>query len=465
MYKKAKKKQKKSYNDNNKSYYCVLFVKKGFIMIIQFSLKNFKCFKEETKLSLIASNYDKNTREEDNLFMIDKFNLKLLKSAVIYGANASGKTKLVEGLGFMRQFILNSSKDSQIDEPIEVSPFLLSSETEKEPTTFEIIFVHKDEMYRYGFEADRKKIYSEWLYHRPKTKEIELFYREEQNFDIHEKRFKVADLIQNDRIRPNALLLSVAASWNDKIAKTLFDWFRNCNIISGLQEEGYENYSIARIQKKKENKLEVINFLKGADLGIEDLNIKTHDFDNFPKEFPAVLIDLMKKIRREEKDIEFLSDITTYRKKFDSNNLFEDFVEFSMNEDESSGTKKYFALSGPILETLKNGEILVVDELANKLHPNLMCKLIEIFNSKVKNPKNAQLIFNTHDTNLLSSGLLRRDQIWFTEKDRYEAATLFSLSDFKSDKVRKEDNFEKNYIQGKYGAIPYLGEFDKLFNF
>jgi len=444
-------------------------------MLIQFTFRNFKCFKEEAKISLLASNYDKNTREEDNIFSIEKFGLKLLKSAIIYGANASGKTKLVEALGFMRHFILNSSKESQIDEPIAVKPFLLSSETTNEPSVFEIIFIYQNVMYRYGFESDSKKIHSEWLYHKVNTKEIELFYRDFQDFEIHKSKFKVSDLIQNDRIRPNALLLSVAASWNDKLAKKIFDWFRNCNIISGLREEGYEGYSMARIQKNKENKSEAIKFLRSADLGIEDLNIKTLDFDNLPKEFPDTLKEVINKRRKENKDLEFLSDVITYHKRFDSNNLFEDFEEFSMEDDESSGTKKYFALSGPILETLKNGEILIVDELANKLHPNLACKLVEIFNSREKNPKNAQLIFNTHDTNLIGSGLFRRDQIWFTEKNRYGASTIYSLSDFKSvekhslnddfNGVRKEEDLEKNYIKGKYGAIPYLGDFEKLFTF
>jgi len=432
-------------------------------MLIQFSLKNFKCFKEEAKLTLIASNYDKSTREDDNIFHVEKFGLKLLRSAIIYGANASGKTKLIEGLGFMRNFILTSSKESQIDELIQVDPFLLSSETDKEPSTFEIIFIYKNVMYRYGFEVDKEKVHSEWLYSKTNTKEVELFYRDFQSFEIHKTKFKVSDLIANDRIRPNALLLSVAASWNDKLAKKIFEWFRNFNIISGLREEGYQSFSVERIQKNKENKSAAVKFLKSADLGIEDINVKALDLDNLPKEFPKELKEFIKKTRKEEKDVEIFSDVITVHKRFDSNNLFEDFTELSMSNDESSGTKKYFALSGPILEALQNGEILIVDELANKLHPNLTCKLTEIFNSKDRNPKNAQLIFNTHDTNLLSSGLFRRDQIWFTEKNRYGASSLYSLSDFKG--VRKEEDYEKNYVKGKYGAVPYLGNFEKLFTF
>lgn len=429
-------------------------------MLIQLSFKNFKCFKEEVKLSLIASNYDKSTREADNIFTIDKFDLKLLKSAVVYGANASGKTKLIEALSFMKRFILDSSKEGQIDQPINVFPFALSNETENAPSVFEIIFIHKNIMYRYGFEVDKNIIHAEWLYQRSNVREVELFYREEQDFSQVDKKFKVHDLIKNDRIRPNALLLSVAANWNDKIAKNIFDWFNTLNIISGLDDKAYKGYSMGRIKNNKKTKKEVLNFLSAADLGITDIDIEFLNFNDLPKE-----LDNLRKILAEnkEEDAQIMSGIKTYHKKYDANNLSKTLIEFSLEKNESSGTKKYFALSGPILETLMNGEILIVDELANKLHPNLTCKLMELFNSKEHNPKNAQLIFNTHDTNLLSSGIFRRDQIWFTEKDRYGASTMYSLANFKN--VRKEDNFEKNYVRGKYGAVPYLGDFDKLFTF
>lgn len=418
-------------------------------MLLEFSMKNYKCFKEEVKLSLIASNYDKTTRQEDNLFEMPKFGLKLLKSAVIYGANASGKTKLVEGLAFMKSFIFNSSKESQLNETIDVTPFLLNTETETAPTSFEVIFIHNDEMYRYGFEVDQKQICAEWLYHKPKTKEIELFYREKQNFEVHTRRFRVKDLIENKRIRPNALLLSVAASWNDTIAKTILEWLQNFNTLSGINHSDYKLFSAEYFIK---NRTKVIQLLKNADLGIENLNIKTIDAsdlsDNLPDEIKAFLKEEI------NKGTAFLSHILTYHRKYNNRNELKGLASFNMQEDESEGTKKYFALSGPILATLEKGGILIIDELANKLHPNLTRKIIETFNSKTLNPRNAQLIFNTHDTHLLSTNLFRRDQIWFTEKDRYGAASLYSLASFKS--IRKEDNFEKNYINGKYGAVPYL---------
>ncbi|WP_282777175.1 AAA family ATPase, partial [Phaeodactylibacter xiamenensis] len=198
--------------------------------------------------------------------------------------------------------------------------------------------------------------------------------------------------------------------------------------------------------------------------GIEDILIQKLDINNLPKDMPDEVKDFLRQQKAEKQEAEFFSDLITIHKKYgEDKGMATGKVPFSMNEEESSGTRKFFALTGPVLETLQKGEILVADELANKLHPNLTCKLIEIFNSPSKNPNNAQLIFNTHDTNLLGSGLFRRDQIWFTEKDRYGAATLYSLNDFKSTDVRKGESYERNYIKGKYGAIPFLGNFENLF--
>lgn len=430
-------------------------------MLIQFIIRNFKTFKDETKLSFLASNYDKE-RLSENIFEIPQFNLKLLKSAVIYGANASGKSKLIEAIDFMRELVLNSSKESQINEPINVEPFKLNSVSENLPSFFEIIFIIKNEMYRYGFEATKQKIVSEWLYHRPKTKEVELFYREGQKFEIHELKFKVKDLIENERIRPNALLLSVAAFWNNKIAKKILEYFNDkLNVISGLKEQNYIGYSIHKLKDLK-TKSKIIDLMRNADFSIDDLTPKILDIQSLPSDIPKEIRELIES-KMKNKNAEIFDDVLTLHKKYNNNNQIIESTNFSMNEEESSGTRKYFALTGPILETLKNGEVLFIDELDAKLHPNLICKIVEIFNSSITNPLNGQLIFNTHDTNLLSSNLFRRDQIWFTEKNRYGAASLYSLSDFKTDVVRKDDNFEKNYINGKYGAIPYLGDFDKLF--
>jgi len=429
-------------------------------MLIQFTIKNYKCFKEEIKFSLIASNYDKNTRVDENTFTIEKFGLRLLKSGVTYGANACGKTKLAEGVKAMKQIILNSSVESQIGKPIRVIPFLLNTETENAPTTFEIIFIYENELYRYGFEADSSTVHAEWLYHRPKTKETELFYREYQNFELNKRKFKVNDLIERDRVRSNALLLSVAANWNEKLAVQVFDWLKRFNIFLDLEDVGYSAMKVGN----DTNRSDLIDFVKKADLGIENIALK-EKYKGYQVQDTVYATGEVSLVR-EAPSLAYgegggysISNVKTYHKKYDENNLPIGEVDFSMEQEESAGMRKYFALSAPILEILRKGEILFIDELTDKLHPNLAHQLVALFNSKKTNPNNAQLIFTTHDTNFLSSGLFRRDQIWFIEKDRYGAASLYSLGDFKTDKVRKEDNFEKNYLKGKYGAVPYLADF------
>jgi AAA15 family ATPase/GTPase len=430
-------------------------------MLLQFSIKNFRTFKDKVTLSLIATNYDKDTREHENIVINDNFGLRLLKSAVIYGANASGKSKLIDAFAFMRYFVINSSKESQKGDTIEVEPFRLSTETENEPSEFEIIFIHKNVLYRYGFEATSERIVSEWFYHKPKTKEVELFYREGNIFNTHERSFtKGNTVVKEGLVRDNALLLSVAAQFNETTAINALDWFKRLKTLSGLNESGYQGFTMGKAESS-EHKHKILELLKAADLGIQDIKMQKLDIESLPKDLPKELRD---KLIREIKDdnAEFFSDVSTTHRKFDVNKNAVSLEYFSLEDDESSGTRKFFALTGPILDVIENGYTLVVDELDSKLHPNLVCKIVSLFNSKEFNKKNAQLIFNTQDTNLLSSGLFRRDQIWFTNKNKYGEAKLYSLADFKSDEVRKNDPFEDNYIKGKYGAVPFLGFFDNL---
>jgi uncharacterized protein len=432
-------------------------------MILQFSIKNFKTFKDRVTLSLIASNYDKDTREHDNIYYEENFGLRLLKSAVVYGPNASGKSKLMEAFMFMRHFIINSSKESQKGDKIDIEPFMLSVETEDEPTEFEVVFVYKSILYRYGFEVTKERVISEWLFQKPKTKEIEVFYRDENNIDTHSRSFtKGRTVVKEGLVRNNALLISVAAQFNDNIAINVIDWFERLKTLSGLNESGYQGYTMSKTEDPK-HKAKILDLLKAADLGIQDIQLEKLDIDKLPKDIPKEIRDKIIKQVNDEK-AEFVSDVLTTHKKYNLNRKAIGNVSFSLDDDESSGTRKFFALTGPILDVIENGYTLVVDELDSKLHPNLVCKIVSLFNSKELNKNNAQLIFNTHDTNLLSTGLFRRDQIWFTDKNKYGEARLYSLADFKSDEVRKTEPFEENYIRGKYGAVPYLEFFNNLNN-
>ena len=430
-------------------------------MILQFSIKNYKTFKEKAVLSLIASNYDKETRENENIYYNEEFGLRLLKSAVIYGANASGKSKLLDAFAFMRKYVINSSKESQKGDKIDVDPFRLNSETEKESSEFEIIFVYKKVLYRYGFEVTKKRVISEWLFYKPKTKEIELFYRDNNNFDTHSRSFsKGKTIIKEGLVRDNALLLSVAAQFNDTTSINVVDWFKRLKTLSGLNESDYQSYTMSKTEDPI-HKAKILNLLKAADLGIKDINLQKLDVDKLPKDLPKHLKEkILKEVHKE--NAQYVSDVLTIHKKYDSNGNSINNVSFSLDDDESSGTRKFFALTGPILDVIENGYTLVIDELDSKLHPNLLCSIVSLFNSKELNTKNAQLIFNTHDTNLLSTGLFRRDQIWFTDKNKYGEAKLYSLADFKSDEVKKNEPFEENYIRGKYGAVPFLGFFENL---
>ncbi|MBK7475572.1 MAG: ATP-binding protein [Haliscomenobacter sp.] len=426
-------------------------------MLVRFSLRNYKPFKEEVQLSMVASNYDKTTRAEENVFEVPAFGLKLLKSAVIFGANASGKSKLAEGMGFMRNLVIRSSRETQKGDRIDVQPFLLSTETEHAPSEFEIIFLHEGAMYRYGFEVQPQGVVAEWLFLREKTKEVQIFYRQGQEFELHPIRFRAAKpLVDGKMIRPNALFISVAAQFNNKLAGKVLEWFLKFNVISGLQEDGYQGFTMGKAQNDQ-TRSEILSLLKSADLGIEALTLKPLEMDNIPAGLPRELREI---VERKLKAGEVYMDVLTSHKKYDAKKQETGMVQFSINKEESSGTRKFFALSGPVLDTLHHGKVLVGDELESKLHSNLVCKLAELFNSRENNPFNGQLIFNTHDTNLLSSGIFRRDQIWFMEKDRFGAAKLYSLSDFEA---RKEENYERNYLRGKYGAVPYLAEFRPVY--
>lgn len=426
-------------------------------MLIQFTVGNYKTFKEKATLSLVASNYDKETRAEENIMVNEKFNLRLLKSAVIYGANASGKSKLIEALQFMQWMMLNSFKETQIGEKINVHPFKLQTDYDTMPSFFQIMFIYDKKIFRYGFEATANHIDIEWLYLRGLKKEITIFERKSDNYYFHPVQFKIGKLLQKENfIRNNALVLSTAAQFNDKMGTDILNSMRNFRFISHFNDEGTENYTKGQIANP-EKKAKILNFIKDADLNIEDISIReTNNFFTAPKYS-------QKSANTPDKNIEtslntIFTEVRTVHKKYNELRRHTESIDFSMENDESAGTRKFFYLAGPILDSLENGYTLIADELDSRLHPNLVCKIAELFNSSIANPLNAQLIFNTHNTNLLSSGIFRRDQIWFTEKNRYGAVKLFSLSDIK---VRRTDKYEEDYIEGRYGAIPYLAYFNE----
>lgn len=412
---------------------------------------------------MVASADD--TYETTNVIETGKDGLRLLRSAAVYGANASGKSKLVDGLDFMRKLVLSSSKESQQAEEISVQPFRLATQTEKEPSEFEVSFLSEGIRYRYGFEVVATHVVAEWLYYRPKTKEVPLFYREKQDFsDTHAtfKRGITGELIRTQGIRKNTLLLSAAAQWNQPIASKVLSWFRRLGIVSGIRHEGLKGHTM-NLARQPEYKARILEWLRAADLHITDFMVEELKGDELNKLLALLPTVLSEQVQKDaaRPGTTVLGDILTAHTRYDALQQPAGQVMLSMKDDESTGTSKYFSFAGPILETLDLGDVLVIDEFDAQLHPSLALRIIEIFNSPITNPNNAQLLFNTHDTHLLEAGAFRRDQIWFTKKDRYEAATLYSLAEF-SGVAKEEKKLEQHYLQGRFGGVPYLEDFDQI---
>lgn len=424
-------------------------------MLVEFKVNNFRSIKDTATFSMLAS-----SKDEGNCSEVRDYSL--LRSAIIYGANASGKSNLLKAMAFMGKLVLNRYKIMQSIDKLPHDPYRLSDETENESTTFEIVFFANDEVkYRYGFEVDNEVVYSEWLYADEKGKEAKLFFRDEKESDyVNPNKFKEGYGFFNKKeekikIAKNQLFIWKCDQSDGEISQTILQWFNQFNMIDGMDHNGYINFTM----KKMENiefKKQIIELVKTADIGIDDIQIEEEDVSLETISKLPIPEDIKNELLN-EKGWKSIS-LNMIHPKFNKDGQYIGNVVFELDEDESKGTRKFFAMSAPILDTLNDGGVLIIDELDASLHPMLTQHLIELFHNKKINKYNAQLIFATHDTNLLKPELFRRDQVWLTEKDQYGATTIYSLAQFKN--VRKQEDFEKQYIQGKYGAIPYLGKFE-----
>jgi AAA15 family ATPase/GTPase len=426
-------------------------------MLIEFKVGNFLSFKDIATLSMVASQ-DKEQLDTNTVKINDK--LRLIRSATVYGANASGKTNLFKAMAFMRYFILNSSKESQSTEKIPADRFRLSTDTEEMPSTFEITFIINNIRYRYGFQVDREQVHNEWLFFVPTIREAALFIREKDSIKLG-TGFKEGRGLEG-KTRPNALFLSVSDQFNGEIAKKILEWIKNFKITPGPDSSEDMMFTISNWDDKDFRDF-TLKFLKAADIGIKDLEIKSAPIteDDLPEELPK---KLRKKILSKFSEGEMV-EVKSIHQKYDKNKKPLSEEHFDFDSTESAGTQAFFAFSARIYYTLKNGWVLAVDELTSKLHPLLTRAIIEIFHQynagkDVKSASKAQLIFASHDTNILNNRFFRRDQIWFTRKDEYGASELYSLEEFR---IRKDASFNKDYITGKYGAIPFIGDIESLF--
>jgi uncharacterized protein len=422
-------------------------------MLLQFTVGNFKSFKDKVTLSLQATTDD--WREDDNIACVASPDLRLVKAAAIYGPNAGGKSNLIQAMAQFRRFILDSSKDTQKGEPIPVTPFRLHSATEEAPTFFEALFLRDEIRYRYGFEATKEAVVSEWLYKQGESiRETCLFTREIDSI-VPGDMFKEGKGLE-ERTRSNALFLSVVAQFNGNIAGEIMHCVNEFRVITGLDDSSYLPFTM-KLLSDKEYQASIRELVRQADVGIEDL-IRV----DIEKEQFSEILSKNRDIRQAVRDllVQDASDVSivrTLHQRFDSNDRDAGAVEFDLKTEESAGTQQFFALAGPFLRTLREGSVLVVDELDARLHPLLTKQLVGLFNSSAN--RKAQLIFATHDQGLLDRKQIRRDQIWFVEKGAMGESNLFCLDEIRG--VRKDANFEKEYLLGQFGGVPHIGDLQK----
>lgn len=409
-------------------------------MLLEFSVTNFRSFKERATLSLLAAE-DEHAHPESIVLAPD--GTRLLRTAAVYGANASGKSNLIKALRFVRDFVQSSFKESQAGDPISVQRFRLSAESMRRPCEFEIVFYQEGARYRYGFAVDERHVQEEWLFRGCGAEESELFKRSAAD-DSSIQVAQAFGMPKNFRTRENALFLSTAAqhATEKDLAARLIAWFRELRLMSGLSDEGHQK-ATERMLRDPEPRAEILALARLADPTIQGLSVGRK---RITTEQPP-LETLLQHLRGD-------TEVITHRQQLDEAGQPGALVDFAWS-DESEGTRKLIALSALLLEALHGSRVVVIDELDARFHPLLTREIIRLFQAAGDRSR-AQLLFATHDTNLLDRRLLRRDQIWFTEKDQSASSNLYSLAEYQ---VPESAGFEQDYIQGRYGAIPFLGRF------
>ncbi|MBK1725150.1 AAA family ATPase [Thiocystis violacea] len=416
-------------------------------MLVEFRVKNFRSLRDEQVLSLVASK-DKTLHDTHTLSTGLKAAPHLLKSVVLYGANAGGKSNLIKAMQYMRGVVLESATIIQPGQTFAVQPFLLDNRSASQPTEFEVTFILDGVRYQYGFSMTRQRIVSEHLlvYKAFKPQRwFERYLERESGKDVYEfgPGLKGAKSLWEGATRPNALFLSTAVQLNSEALRPVFEWVSMGLVIFNEQSQLSPQTSIQML-KQAEGRKQICEFLTAADISIADIDVVTRKVPG-----QAVHFDLVAgktEVRTEEVEEHQLrfSHVTEHGQ-----------AVFDLM-DESNGTRNLLFLSGPVLDILRKGLTLVIDELDTSLHTLLVRELVRLFHRPEANSGGAQLIFTTHDTSLLDApDLFRRDQVWLVEKDKEQASTLVALSEFSP---RKNEALERGYLMGRYGGVPFLSQ-------
>ena len=409
-------------------------------MLIRFSFKNFKSFKNENCLDMEATSL-----KEHEYNIVKTENGDYLKIAAIYGANASGKTNVLQAFSYMKKKVLVSD-DSRINNNLSeenIFTFMINNA----PISLEVeILAENNKIYKYGFEVLNNAIISEWLYEKRVNKFYEIFDRTNNNIEVKDNKNKLLGLANVDE---KTLFLNVFAKIdkNNEDFNNVYNWFIDANYLD-LGDPNFENALNNRISLKiiedKKYKEELLKFIKTFDATIDSINISPNSLEELKNTNGVIKVELVH--NGEDGNKKALPLVL-----------------------ESNGTMKMFHLFDFLMDTLRNGRVLFVDELDAKLHPLLTRYIINLFHNSEKNIGNGQLIYSTHDTVNLNKETFRRDEIWFVEKDKNGVSELYSLSDYiiedengNAKKVRNDATYNKDYLTGRYGAIPVLKDIELL---
>ncbi len=424
-------------------------------MLLRFSVENFRSFKDRQSLHLTTVKTCKEWLDENTGM---EAGARAVRTAVIYGANASGKTNLFLAMQRMRAFMLASVALDKQTQFLFGEPFVLGVDSVKEPETFEIEFTTGVRRFIYGFSLQVKagtaaeyEVSKEWLFEKKKIVLNHLFLRERKTgkdgttrniISINPKTMPGGAGLET-RTRPDVLFFTVAAQFAEPTCQMISDYIRESfNVVSGVEHNMLNSFSRMRFQTDADMAAHMKKLIGDADTGVKDIVLGDNGM------------------------------LVSRHSVYDASGSVVGRIDLPFSAFESQGTQKLFDLSGALIETLRNGRVLVVDEFDAKLHPVLVRRLVELFNSSETNPRNAQLVFNTQSPDLLGFKVqardgkrkttrLRRDQFYFVEKDNREASKVFSLIEYKDGRktgVRNDSSFEKDYLAGLYGGVPFVSE-------
>ncbi len=412
-------------------------------MVIQFSIGNYRSFNSVQTINFRATGLVSEDKTVDANNIAEVAGQRLLKTIGVYGPNASGKSNLVKGFRFFNNMVASSLENEDF-----LSLFLnpnkqaIINESD-DWGYFQIVLLLHGKKYRYGFTLSEDEVATEWLFGPAEKNETYYFIRKGENIDINGSSFSEGLNIPYDtKLRIDALFLSFCSSYNGEISSKIRDFIANKIKIEG----GPKNYYLETNSMVKDGKKEVVlKWLNEAGLLFNDIIIKDFRKTYYPREGQA------------PNEITSEGLVKVYKNIYNKKGEIINSVIMNLNEDESDGTQKYYSFIGKLYDKFENGGLFISDEIDSNFHPSLLQKIIGLFNNPFVNKANAQLLFTSHDTNLMSPEIMRRDQFYFTEKSATDETILYSLSDLKG--IRNNADFARQYLAGYYGALPVLGNF------